>query len=127
VAVAAAWAGSCGAPPPSVPAAVVEADPSAVCEGDGYRTPILLDASDSSPRLTLVPAAGDPDAAPLALEWRLSGAEWVLLEGDLASETLVVAIAGDRPLHVELEVRDAEGGTATALETVRITAGGCDE
>lgn len=111
----------CGAPPPSVPSAVVKMDPEVLCAGDDFRTPVRLDGSESAARLTLVPVPGDPDAEPLRFEWTLSGADWVLLEGDLASEQLVVATAADRPLHVELTVRDAEGGVATALETVPIT------
>lgn len=113
--------GACGAPAPGAPSAVVTSDPEAVCLGDDYRTPIVLDASDSAPRLTLVPAMPDPDAPPLGFEWDLSGSAWALLEGDLDGERLVVAIAGDRPLHVELTVREPGGGVATTLHTVAVT------
>lgn len=131
----AAWvvlAAGCGAPPPTAPSAVVELEPDAVCMGDGFRTPIALDGTASAPRLTLAPGPTDPDAPPLRFEWRLSGADWILLGGDLRSDQLRVATDGDRPLHVSLTVRDGEGGSATALETVWLTVpdpalGGCPE
>ncbi len=121
VLAAAAFSAACGAPPESAPSAVVTSDPESVCLGDGFATPIVLDASDSAPRLTLVPAPPDPDAPPLRYRWTLSGSRWVLVEGVLDGERLVVAIEGDRPLHVELSVSDAEGGTATTDHTVAVT------
>lgn len=119
--VAAVVCTACGAPPPGAPSAVVTSDPESVCLGDDYRTPIVLDAGDSAPRLTLVPPAPDPDAPPLRFEWDLSGSAWALLEGDLDAERLVVAIAADRPLHAELTVREAGGGVARTLHTIAVT------
>lgn len=112
----------CGAPPPGAPSAVIEADPLAVCEGDGFRTPIRLDASASQPRLTLVPVPPDPEAPPLRFDWALAGAAHHVVGGSPTGPELTVTTSGARPLHVTLTVRDAEGGEATALETVAITA-----
>ena len=126
---AALWAlvASCGAPPPPSPSAVIHADPEAVPEGDGFATPIRLDANDSQPRLTLVPTPPDPGAPPLAVEWSFAGAARRIVEGSRDSAELTVTTAGDRPLHVTLTVRNAEGGVATALESIAITAAEAEE
>lgn len=115
----------CGAPPPGAPSAVVTSDPEAVCVGDGYRTDVTLDASESAPRLTLVPGASPADAT-LEYDWTLHGSPHVIVRGDTSSETLVVRMLADRPLHAELVVRESGGGVASTLHTVAVTEGPCD-
>ena len=115
----------CGAPPPGAPSAVVTSSPEAVCLGDDYRTEVTLDASESAPRLTLVPGASPGDAT-LTYSWALSGSAHVVVRGDLDTESLVVRMLGDRPLHAELVVRESGGGIASTLHTVAVTEGACD-
>jgi len=112
---------ACGAPPPDAPSASITADPDSICLGDEFRTVIHLDGRDSSARLTLVPLPPDPDDPPLSFRWSLSGARHFVVDGALAEPELWVISEGDRPLHVELEVRESNGGIATTLETVTIT------
>ncbi|MCC6214822.1 MAG: hypothetical protein IT376_08140 [Polyangiaceae bacterium] len=120
-ALAAGWLG-CGAPPPPAPSVVIDATPTWVCRGDDHRTEVILDASGSQSRLTLVPVPDPPTEPPLELEWRLSGSAWRLVEGDLRAERLRLTLAADRPLHVVLEARNADGGQASALRTIGIAA-----
>lgn len=122
--VAASSLSACGEPPPPAPSAVIALEPSSVCLGDDFQTLIRLDASESAPTLTLVPVAPEPDDPPLRLHWSFSGAEHRVVEGDVHSVELGVTTAGDRPLHVALEVENAEGGSATTLKTVAITLPG---
>lgn len=112
---------ACGAPPPDPPTAVVRATPSSVCLGDDFATPIRLDASESAAGLTLVPVPPPEDAPELSYAWAFSGAEVRELGRGEAGVTVDVATAGDRPLHVQLTVRTAQGGEATTLHTVPIT------
>ena len=115
---------ACSSPPPPSPSAVIELAPSSVCQNDDFQTPIQLDGSQSAATLTLVPVAPDPDAPPLRFAWSFSGSDRRVVEGDAHSEKLAVTLAGDRPLHVSLEVENSEGGSARALATVAITLGG---
>lgn len=112
---------ACGGPPPDPPSAVVALSPATICEGDGHHTEVLLDGSDSSVHLTLVPVAPDPDEPPLRFSWVLSGADFVITAGSLTSDLLAVTSAGDRPLHAALTVTNGVGGVATTLRTVSIT------
>ncbi len=112
---------ACGGPPPDPPSAVVALSPATLCEGDAHHTEVLLDGSNSSVHLTLVPVAPDPDEAPLRFAWTLSGAAAVITAGTLTSDALAVTSPGDRPLHVALTVTNGAGGTATTLRTVSIT------
>jgi hypothetical protein len=100
---------------------VITSDLETVCLGDDYRTPILLDGSESAPRLTLAPGAGDPPEVPLRFAWTLRGSAHDIVDGNTTSERLTVRIAADRPLHAELVVRDGEGGEAGTLHTVAVT------
>jgi hypothetical protein len=116
----------CGSAPPETPSAVIQADPPWLCEGDAFRTPITLDASSSTAKLSLVPVPPNPDEPPLAFRWTLVGARHRVLEGDFESEVLRVVTEGDRPLHVELWVMNADGGEATTMLSVGITLAGTD-
>lgn len=111
---------ACGEPPPPAPSAVIRTCPTAVCLGDDFATNIHLDATKSAPRLTLVT---DPDADPskLDFQWSFSGAKMLFDLGDESQADVVIAMAGDRPLHVELRVENEVGGVSTALETVAVT------
>lgn len=116
---------TCGTPPPPAPSAIITASPASVCIDDGFATDIELDATNSARRLTLVPAPGDPDAAPLQFEWSFSGSQ-IEIQGDpsrdhLHDEQLTVRMKGDRPLHVKLHVVNGEKGTSDALVTISIT------
>lgn len=122
VGLALSWvAVGCGSPPPPAPSAVIVVAPSAVCAGDDHQTEIVIHARDSQSRLTLVPVAPEPSAPPLAIHWSFSGAEHRIVDEDPDRQQVVLTIAGDRPLHVRLRVRNADGGEAIALTTVGIT------
>jgi hypothetical protein len=111
-----------GGPPPGAPSAVIHASPSTVCTGDAFMTPITLDATRSTPHLTLVAEPPDPKEPPLRFSWSFAGADVHVMTGDPAKDaTLVVAIAGDRPLHVTVHVENGEGGATDALTTVAVT------
>jgi hypothetical protein len=113
--------GACGERPPPAPSAVIQATPEAVCLGDEYETTIALDASDSARFLTLVYVPPDPDAPPLSFAWSFSGSEKTLIDGNLASPLLSVAMKGDRPLHVTLEVENDVGGVSTVTKSIAVT------
>jgi hypothetical protein len=113
---------ACGGPPPDPPSAVVSLSPATICEGDAHHTEILLDGTDSSVHLTLVPVAPDPDEPPLRFAWTITGAAYEISAGTHTSDLLAVTSAGDRPLHASLTVTNGAGGTATTLRTVSITA-----
>ena len=117
---------ACGAPPPAPPTAVIDVTPRAICEGDAFATEVTLSGRRSSARLSLVP---DPGDTPLAYRWQLSGAEHVVVGGALDAPALTVRVAGDRPLHATLTVRDPEGGgEATSIETLGVMrCAGCGE
>ncbi len=117
VALACLW--GCGSPPPAPPTAVIDADPASVCYGDGFATTVKLSAARSSPALALVPQPVPEGAPPLAFEWSFSGAAVVVKLR--YADGIDVATAGDRPLHVRLSARAADGGEATTLHTVPIT------
>ncbi len=113
---------ACGSPPPPEPSAVINADPTAVCLGDGYHTTIHLDAKQSAPNLTLVYVRPDPGAPPLKYLWSFSGSDYQLGDGDdLIGEALSVTMAADRPLHVTLRVENAAGGVGIARSTIAVT------
>ncbi len=92
-----------------------------VCQGDDYRTPITLDASSSSASLTLIPAPATPGAPPLTYLWTLSGSAYRIVSGTLTSDKLVVKIAGDQPLQVDLNVQNGLGGSADTTDTISVT------
>lgn len=119
--IAAFFVIACGAPDPEPPTAVITADPETVPLGDNHQTVITLDAYNSAPRLSLVPVPPDPDEPPLDYEWSLSGAEHRIISGAMNEPELQVTIKGDRPLHVELTVRNDEGGVAASLKTISVT------
>lgn len=111
----------CGEPPPPAPSAVIHASPEAVCIGDEYETTIVLDASDSAPYLTLVYVPPDPDAPPLRFAWSFSGSQKTLLDGNEHGAELSLAMKGDRPLHVTLEVENDIGGVSSATKSIAVT------
>ncbi len=112
---------ACGSPPPSAPSAVIVMSPTSVCVGDAFTTPIHLDGTSSAQSLTLVYARPDPNAPPLSYTWSFEGAAMQFDDGNAHSDTLTVRSAGDRPLHVTLEVRNSLGGITDALATLSIT------
>jgi len=112
---------SCGQPPPPAPSAVINASPEALCYGD-TNTQVVLDASGSAPRLTLVPAPPDPGEAPLQYQWSFSGDGYMVDDGDPATSTVTVnLLTATRPLHVTLRVQNGEGGVTEALKSIAIT------
>jgi len=112
---------ACGEPPPPAPSAVINASPMAVCVGDAFATAIHLDAKQSLPNLTLVYERPAPDSPPLKYTWSFEGSESTLDDGALDADTLVVRMAGDRPLHVRLRVENSVGGVSEALTSIAVT------
>lgn len=112
---------ACASPPAPAPSAVITASPASVCAGDGFATPIALDATKSAPRLTLVYARPDPSEPPLSYAWSFAGSERTIDDGEATSDKLTVRMAGDRPLHVRLRVTNAAGGVTEALATIALT------
>ena len=100
---------------------MITANPDTVPLGDDHQTVIELDAYNSAPRLSLVPVPPDPEEPPLDYEWRLTGAEHHIVDGSRTGPELQVTVRGDRPLHVELTVRNRDGGEATSLKTISVT------
>ena len=115
---------ACGEVLPAPPSAVIGMDPEAVPLGDAFSTPVALDGLRSAPRLTLVPVPPSPGDPPLSFAWSFSGAEWRLLEGGLDQAEVVVACAGDRPLHVTLEVARPGGRVGRARRSLAVTVPG---
>lgn len=111
---------ACGGPPPSPPSAVITADPERLCAGDGGATLVHLDAKSSSPKLSLVAERPDPADLPLRFTWSFRGSGYTIEDGDLASDSLVLRVAADRPLHVTLRVETARGATAESMRTIPI-------
>jgi hypothetical protein len=99
----------------------VRADPSSVCLNDQFETTVRLDASESQPALSLVPVAEDPEGPSLSFEWSFAGAAYEDRGRDPSGIELLVATAGDRPLHVTLRVENEAGGEATTTHSVPIT------
>ena len=112
---------ACGSPPPPAPSAVIVMSPLSVCVGDAFTTPIHLDATSSAQGLTLVYVRPDPNAPPLSYTWSFEGAAMQFDDGDAHGDTITIRTAGDRPLHVTLEVRNAVGGVTDALATLSVT------
>lgn len=142
---------ACSGPPSNVPSAVVNATPSSVCVGDGFRTSIHLDSNGSSPVLSLVYTKPDPDAGSITFAWSFSGAVcvgipaspsgWTTLSGGTPDSCdvlldpgsvdalghvngtdVLLAVAGDRPVDVTLVVTNVDaGGTLVAHRTIAIT------
>ena len=112
---------ACGGPPPPLPSPVILATPTTVCLGDDYKTRITLDGTQSSAALTLIPSPPVAGAPPLQFVWTLAGSAYRIVHGTLTSDTLVVTIAGQEPLQVDLEVRNGSGTSAVATETVSVT------
>jgi hypothetical protein len=130
---AALGSGACSGPPPPAPSPVILATPTTVCLGDDYKTPITLDGTGSSPTLTLVPSPADANAPPLRYLWTLTGSAYRIADvdagggrmvpsGTLTSDKLVVRIAGDQPLQVDLNVENHSGGSADTTATISVTA-----
>jgi hypothetical protein len=109
---------ACHGRPPTPPTAVIDATPDGVCAGDAFSTVIDVSGARSASVLSLVPAPPDPDAPPLAYEWRIEGADHEIVAGALDEAELSLVSDGLRPLHLTLTVTDVEGGTATSLRTV---------
>jgi hypothetical protein len=118
---------ACSGPPPTPPAAVIAVSPASVCAGDGFKTPIHLDALASSPRLTLVYTRPDPDAGALKYSWAFSGDDVqidpgsVEPDGTIDGDTVLLKMAGERPLHVTLTVTNAAMGVTAADLTISVT------
>ena len=128
--LAVAWgviAVACSGPPPTPPSAIVNVSPSSVCVGDAFKTPIHLDGSSSSPRLTLVYTRPDPDAGALKYLWTLSGDDIQVddgskdSDGSLDFDSVNLKMAGQRPLHVTLTVTNAAMGVTVTDVTIPIT------
>ena len=124
---------ACSGPPPPEPSPVIIATPTTVCMGDDYKTPITLDGTQSTPTLTLVPTPVDANAPPLKYLWTLTGSAYRLANidagdgatisgGNLTSDKVVVRIAGQEPLQVDLNVQNSIGGSADTTATISITA-----
>ena len=90
--------------------------------GDGHATTVTFSGARSSDHLSLMPSPPGPDEPPLEFLWVLEGAEHVVVGGGLTVSEISVTTAGDRPLHAELTVVDAEGAEATSLRTLAIEA-----
>ena len=116
----------CAEAPPKPPSAVIRATPDALCEGDDFTTPIVLQGRESMPSLSLVPLPPPADAVPLVFRWTLSGAQVRWVEGDLSSVEVTVTSAGDRPLHAALAVTNGEGATTVGHHTVAVVLAGTD-
>lgn len=135
---------ACSGPPPPSPGVVITANPTSVCQGDDFKTPVHLDSVGSSPELTLVFAAAQPDAGTLNYSWSVTGAVCkglpsdpnpcdVVIDpssvdalGNLYNSDLLLTMAGDRPVYVSLTVTVAyadgtTGGSSTAQGVVPIT------
>ncbi len=120
-------AAACSGPPPTAPSAIININPSSVCVGDNFATPIHIDALGSSPRLTLVYTPPDPDAGDLKYLWALSGDQ---VQGDDGSkepdgtmdfDSVDLKMAGQRPVQVTLTVTNAAGGVTVSNATIPIT------
>ncbi len=112
----------CAAPPAHPPTAVIDLEPAVICLGDGHRTTVTFSGARSSYRLSLMPSPPGPDDPPLSFFWSLEGAQHALVDGTLTSAVISVTTAGDRPLHAELTVVDADGGEATSQRSLAIEA-----
>lgn len=110
----------CAAPPAHPPTAVIDVSPEVICVGDDHATTVTFSGARSSDHLSLMPSPPGPDEPPLEFRWALEGAQHVVVGGDLTSPEISVTTAGDRPLHAELTVVDAEGGVATSLRSLAI-------
>jgi hypothetical protein len=111
--------GACNGPPPSAPSPVIATTPTTVCIGDDYRTRILLDGTQSTPSLTLVPAPFE--AGLLTYAWTLGGSAYRIVDGSPTAPKLTVEMAANEPLQVALDVTLPNGGSLTATATVSIT------
>jgi hypothetical protein len=120
---------ACSGPPPPASSPVIIATPTTVCVGDDYKTHILLDGTQSSATLTLVPSPAAANAPPLQYLWTLTGSAYRIVSGTPTSEKLTVTIAGDQPLQVDLNVQNNSGGSSDSTATISVTslvdAGAC--
>ena len=130
---------ACSGPPPTAPAAVINATPNSVCVGDDFKTQIHLDSRGSAPALTLVYTRPDPDAGDLTYAWFVDGDVCRGLDsdpspcdvvidgssvdalGDMTNPDLLFTMRGDRPVNVTLRVTNAAGGVTESRTTVSIT------
>jgi len=129
---------ACSAPPPPIPGAVIEATPSAVCEGDDFQTEVHLDSRGSSPTLTLVYSPPAPDAGELTYLWTLSGNVCLGLPSDptpcdvmvdpgsldphnqMTNSDVFLTMSGLVPIQVSLTLT-ANGVSSTLQSTIEIT------
>jgi hypothetical protein len=109
----------CGQAPPPPPSAVITVTPEAVLQGQPVR--LAFDAGKSTPRLTLVPAAANPDDGQLEYSWEFSGGV-TGVPADLTAVEIAVTATGDRPVHATLTVRNRWGGQVSALHSVPLVA-----
>ena len=111
--------GACAGPPPPAPSPVIVTTPTTVCVGDDYKTEIIVDGTQSTPTLTLVPAPFE--AGLLTYAWTLTGSAYRITSGSLTTPKLTVEMAGTEPLQVALDLRAVGGGSLTTTATVAIT------
>ncbi len=136
---------ACSGPPPPAPSAIITETPSSVCIGDDFTTPIQIDSSGTSNELSLVSSPPSADASAPTLAWSFSGAvckglptdptlpdggPWCDVKIDPGSldptgavngTSVLVTVAGDRPVFVTLRVQNAAGGVTEAQSTITIT------
>ena len=116
-ALAGLW--GCGEAPPPPPSAVITVAPVTIARGE--RTPLTFDGSKSTPRLTLVPAAPDPDDGELGFSWEFAGGV-ADVPRNLTTVSVQVTATGDRPVHATLTVTNRWGGSVSALHSVPLAA-----
>jgi hypothetical protein len=69
-----------------------------------------------------VEAPVDPGEPPLKFRWSFSGSGWLFDNESRPTEPdILVSMAADRPLHVNLRVENSVGGVSEALKTLSIT------
>lgn len=103
------------------PSASLQIEPTAVCLGDDFATVVALDATGSSPQLSLVPTPPGADEEPLEFAWHLSGDDYDVVAGGLDEARIEVTMAGERPLGVRLTVRNADGAEFALQRSVAVT------
>lgn len=109
----------CGIEPEPHPQPVIRVQPSFICEGDRYATPILLDCTMSSAETHILPAAQPQEKhGAVSCEWEIRGSAYEVLSGTLTGESLEIALPGDHVAEVCLTVHDSDGNTATATEVI---------
>jgi hypothetical protein len=123
---------------------VITATPTSVCVGDNFQTPIELDSLGSSPLLTLIytPPSADAGVAcqgSICYSWSFSGAVCTGLATDPSPcdviidpgsvdptgavdySTVLLTMAGDRPVLATLQITNAAGGVIETQTSITIT------